>query len=71
MRLRGQDRRTEPQLVTFNGNSFDLPVLRYRAMINAISAPGLVSRSCFNRYTEDTLDLCDALHRSARERERR
>jgi 3'-5' exonuclease len=50
-----------PQLVTFNGNSFDLPVLRYRAMINAVSAPGLSERSYFNRYTEDALDLCDAL----------
>lgn len=57
------DRITElnPQLVTFNGNSFDLPVLRYRAMINQVSAPGLASRPYFNRYTEDALDLCDAL----------
>ena len=30
-----------PQMVTFNGSSFDLPVLRYRAMINRVSAPGL------------------------------
>src|SRR5262245_318474 len=30
-----------PQLVTFNGNSFDLPVLRYRAMVHGIAAPGL------------------------------
>jgi 3'-5' exonuclease len=50
-----------PQLVTFNGNGFDLPVLRYRAMINSISAPGLAARSYFNRYTEDAIDLCDAL----------
>ena len=47
-----------PQLVTFNGNSFELPVLRYRAMINKVPAPGLAARSYFNCYTEDALDLC-------------
>jgi predicted PolB exonuclease-like 3'-5' exonuclease len=30
-------------------------------MIHAVSAPGLAERSYFNRYTEDALDLCDAL----------
>jgi len=50
-----------PELVTFNGNTFDLPVLRYRAMIHAVSAPGLTDRPYFNRYTEDALDLCDML----------
>lgn len=50
-----------PQLITFNGSSFDLPVLRYRAMINQVSAPGLAARLYFNRFTEDALDLCDAL----------
>src|SRR5271166_613030 len=50
-----------PQLVTFNGNTFDLPVLRYRAMIHCVSAPGLAVRPYFNRYTEDAVDLCDIL----------
>jgi predicted PolB exonuclease-like 3'-5' exonuclease len=50
-----------PQLVTFNGSSFDLPVLRYRAMVHGVSAPGLAARPYFNRYTEDAIDLCDVL----------
>jgi predicted PolB exonuclease-like 3'-5' exonuclease len=50
-----------PQLVTFNGNSFDLPVLRYRAMTHSIAAPGLSARPYFNRYTDDATDLCDVL----------
>src|SRR5947209_15234510 len=50
-----------PQLVTYNGSSFDLPVLRYRAMINRVTAPGLECRRYWYRYSEDCLDLCDAL----------
>jgi len=50
-----------PQLVTFNGNSFDLPVLRYRALVNKVAAPGLSMRPYFNRYTDAALDLCDVL----------
>lgn len=50
-----------PQLVSFNGHGFDLPVLRYRAMLHGLSAPGLNCRAYFNRYTDDCLDLCDAL----------
>jgi predicted PolB exonuclease-like 3'-5' exonuclease len=50
-----------PRLVTFNGASFDLPVLRYRAMINRVAAPGLSKRNYFNRYTDDAIDLCDVL----------
>jgi 3'-5' exonuclease len=50
-----------PQLITFNGHSFDLPVLRYRAMVNRIAAEGLQVRQYFHRYTDDALDLCDVL----------
>ena len=51
----------KPQLVTFNGSGFDLPVLRYRAMVNEVSAPGLSARPYFHRYTDDAIDLCDVL----------
>jgi predicted PolB exonuclease-like 3'-5' exonuclease len=51
----------KPQLVTFNGNSFDLPVLRYRAMLHRIGASSLGSRAYFSRFGEDAIDLCDVL----------
>src|SRR5829696_4099862 len=44
------------QMVTFNGSSFDLPVLRYRAMISRVSAPGLECRRYWYRYSDDCLD---------------
>jgi predicted PolB exonuclease-like 3'-5' exonuclease len=50
-----------PQLITFNGSSFDLPVLRYRAMVHGLAAPGLCVRPYFHRYTDDAIDLCDVL----------
>jgi 3'-5' exonuclease len=50
-----------PQMVTWNGHSFDLPVLRYRAMVNRVSAEGLQVRQYFHRYTEDAVDPCDVL----------
>ena len=50
-----------PQLVTFNGSSFDLPVLRYRAMVHKVPAIGLSTRPYFKRYTDDAIDLCDVL----------
>jgi predicted PolB exonuclease-like 3'-5' exonuclease len=50
-----------PQMVTFNGGTFDLPVLRYRAMVHRVAAAGLYARPYFNRYTDDAMDLCDVL----------
>ena len=49
-----------PTLVSFNGNGFDLPVLRYRAMINGIAAPG-IQDEYFKRYSTLHVDLCDHL----------
>lgn len=51
----------QPQMVTFNGHSFDLPVLRYRAMIHSISAPGMQRRPYYHRFADDHVDICDVL----------
>jgi predicted PolB exonuclease-like 3'-5' exonuclease len=50
-----------PKLISFNGTAFDLPVLRYRAMINRIEAPGFNMPQYFKRYGDDSVDLCDVL----------
>jgi hypothetical protein len=45
---------------------FDLPILRYRAMIYGVCAPRLSMRPYFNRYTETLHELCRVmgLHRT-------
>ncbi|MGC2455712.1 MAG: 3'-5' exonuclease [Pseudolabrys sp.] len=60
-----------PQLVTFNGNSFDLPVLRYRAMVNCVVhrdyLPGPISIDIpTTRLTYVTFSL--PLHRKRKQR---
>jgi predicted PolB exonuclease-like 3'-5' exonuclease len=49
--------RLSPQLVSYNGGAFDLPVLRYRSMLHNVFAPGLHNRAYFHRYTDDNVDL--------------
>jgi 3'-5' exonuclease len=61
----------KPQLVTFNGSSFDLPVLRYRAMVHRVPAFGLSARPYFHRYTDDAVDLCDVYRHSRLEQNAR
>jgi len=56
--------RIKPRLVSFNGRTFDLPVLRYRAMVHGIAAPYLYSagdkwNSYTSRYSPDW--HCDLL----------
>jgi 3'-5' exonuclease len=49
----------QPRFVTYNGATFDLPVLRYRAMVHRIAAPELVNY--FGRRSDDAVDLCEVL----------
>ncbi|CAA2136879.1 hypothetical protein MBLL_00383 (plasmid) [Methylobacterium bullatum] len=53
--------RLRPQLVSFNGNGFDLPAIRYRALVHGLAAPGLNARPYYRRYDDAGLDLCDVL----------
>ena len=44
--------RLKPRLVSFNGRGFDLPVLKYRAMVHGISAPSLnLAANKWEHYT--------------------
>jgi Predicted 3'-5' exonuclease related to the exonuclease domain of PolB len=59
-------RQTTPRFVglsslsMINRSGFDLPVLRHRAMIHEVFAPGMHNRA-YHRYTDDNVDLCDVL----------
>jgi hypothetical protein len=53
---------TGPILVTFGGNGFDLPLLRYRAFALGVPVPGLhggCHRDYWHRFGQDHVDLCD------------
>jgi 3'-5' exonuclease len=50
--------------VTFGGNGFELPLLRYRAFALGVRVPGLHGgghRNCWHRFGQDHVDLCDPL----------
>jgi 3'-5' exonuclease len=56
--------RPAPQLVGFNSSSFDLPVLRYRALALSVTAPELHKsngKDYWYRFGRDHIDLCDVL----------
>ena len=60
-----------PQLVSWNGGGFDLPVLNYRALVNGVAAPKFWDQgdddkdfrwnSYLGRYHQRHLDLMDVL----------
>ena len=59
----------QPDLVTYNGRSFDLPVLALRSLRHGVAMSWYYSGRLRHRYSEDGhLDLCDMLsdHGAAR-----
>lgn len=58
------NRGSGPTLVTFGGNGFDLPLLRYRAFALGLPVPALhggAKRDYWHRFGHDHADLCDQL----------
>ena len=62
------DREPAARLVSWNGNGFDLPILRYRAMVHRVPMPGLHRdegawrwNNYANRYHSMHVDLMDVL----------
>lgn len=58
------NRGSGPVLVTFGGNGFDLPLLRYRAFALGVPVPSLHGaghRNYWHRFGQDHIDLCDVL----------
>ncbi len=63
-----EGRRTAPRLVSWNGSGFDLPVLRYRAMVHGVAAPDFHRtdgdrkwNNYQNRFHDMHVDLMDVL----------
>jgi len=54
--------RLKPRLVSYNGRSFDLPVIKYRAMVHSLPAPLITSQEYTYRYSANChTDLLDVL----------
>lgn len=49
------------RIVTYNGQNFDLPVLRIRGMIHGVDLPPFLASPRFLRFFENHLDLADFL----------
>jgi predicted PolB exonuclease-like 3'-5' exonuclease len=63
-----ENAKTAPRLISWNGNGFDLPVIRYRAMLHGVPAPALYRTdgewkwsNYQNRYHDMHIDLMDTL----------
>ncbi len=56
-----------PIVVSYNGATFDLPVVRARAMLHRVKAPALALEA-FKPFSRDHIDLCDVLWGRGRDR---
>jgi len=56
-----QDLESAELLVTYNGQSFDLPVLRLRSMIHGLDLPPSIAASYAPRFSDGHLDLAQFL----------